>query len=62
MVAVERVRLNAALSFEAIVAIGRPVVLEGLDIGPCTSKWSLDHLASQIGQDRKVRPGQPHRP
>lgn len=54
MVSVKRARLSAVLSFQDIIAQGRPVVLEGLDIGPCTSKWSLDYLANQIGPDRKV--------
>lgn len=63
VVPVKRVRLSAALSFKDIIAQGRPVVLEGLDIGPCTSKWSLDHLTNEIGQERKVRrPDCIHRP
>lgn len=29
-------------------------MMEGLDIGTCRSKWTLEYLAEQVG-DRKVR-------
>lgn len=51
-----RARLCASLSFEDVVAQGQPVILEGLETGDCTARWSLDYLASRIGKDRKVRP------
>ncbi|KAJ0125523.1 leucine carboxyl methyltransferase [Diaporthe amygdali] len=48
-------RVNAASreSFEDIVRQGTPVVIEGLDLGACRSKWTLDYLAKQVGS-RKV--------
>lgn len=53
---VKRVRLSTGHSFEDIVAQGEPVVIQGLDLGPCTAQWSLGYLANQIGPDRKVMP------
>lgn len=32
----------------------KPVVLEGIDLGPCTSKWTVDYL-SQIGGRKEVK-------
>lgn len=51
---VPRVHISSKESFEAIVRQGLPVVIEGLDIGACHSKWTLDYLAKQAG-DRQVR-------
>lgn len=51
---IPRVYVSSRESFEAIVRQGLPVVIEGLDIGACRSKWTMDYLAKQVG-DRKVR-------
>lgn len=56
---IPRVKLESGDSFENILASDQPVILEGLDIGPCTSKWSLDYLTRQIGEERKVREASP---
>nr|XP_051704285.1 tRNA wybutosine-synthesizing protein 5 isoform X3 [Oryctolagus cuniculus] len=32
----------------------KPLVLEGIDLGPCTSKWTVDYL-SQIGGKKDVK-------
>lgn len=53
--AVPRTTLSVGDSFEEIIALDQPVILEGLDIGPCTTKWSLDYITRQIGEERKVR-------
>lgn len=52
---VRRVRLESQIAFDEVVALGQPVILEGLDIGSCTRNWSLDYLSRQIGGERKVR-------
>lgn len=54
---VPRVRLESERAFDEVVALGQPVILEDLDIGSCTRKWSLDYLSKQIGGERKVRVG-----
>jgi tRNA wybutosine-synthesizing protein 4 len=48
-------RLNPKSSddFNQLVAFSKPVVLEGLDIGPCTSLWTLDYLKEKIGLNRE---------
>lgn len=32
----------------------KPLVLEGIDLGPCTSKWTVDYL-SQVGGKKDVK-------
>ncbi|KAK4100966.1 LCM-domain-containing protein [Parathielavia hyrcaniae] len=51
---IPRVKLETAADFLEIVRKGRPVVLEGLDLGGCVSAWTLDYLVDRIGADRKV--------
>jgi tRNA wybutosine-synthesizing protein 4 len=57
---IPRLKLETADDFLGIVRKGRPVVLEGLDLGSCVSTWTLDYLVDKIGVDRKVRDS--HRP
>ncbi|KAL2160308.1 hypothetical protein VTH06DRAFT_1481 [Thermothelomyces fergusii] len=52
--AIPRLKLTSADDFSRIVREGRPVVLEGLDLGRCVSTWTLDYLVDRIGPDRKV--------
>jgi tRNA wybutosine-synthesizing protein 4 len=51
---IPRVKLGTAEDFLRIVREGRPVVLEGLDLGSCVSAWTLDYLVDKVGADRKV--------
>lgn len=51
---VPRAKLESRGAFEKVVALCQPVILEGLDIGSCTSQWTLDYLSRKIGSDRKV--------
>ena len=41
--------------FDGIVNRSEPVVLEGLELGPCTTTWSMEYLKRQIGSERQVR-------
>lgn len=50
-----RIRLQSSSDFERVVQSGSPVILEGLDIGPCTSKWTAEYLKAKIGIEREVR-------
>ena len=52
---VPRIRITDAMDFRHIVQTSRPVVLENLDVGPCTSKWTTEYLKDHIGADREVR-------
>ncbi|KAK0705156.1 methyltransferase-like protein [Lasiosphaeris hirsuta] len=51
---VARVRLETQEDFTRILKEGRPVVLEGLNLGKCVSAWSLDYLVGKVGNDRNV--------
>ncbi|VBB83745.1 Putative Leucine carboxyl methyltransferase 2 [Podospora comata] len=51
---IERVQLKTADDFAKVVRAGRPVVLEGLDLGSCVASWNLKYLAEKVGSDRKV--------
>ena len=52
---VPHVRIDTASQFEQVVANGKPVIIEGCDIGPCTSLWTKEYMVKAVGQDRKVR-------
>ncbi|KAK4155251.1 hypothetical protein C8A00DRAFT_42135 [Chaetomidium leptoderma] len=49
-----RLKLDTANDFSKVVREGRPVVLEGLDLGSCVPAWTLDYLVDKVGSDRKV--------
>ncbi len=51
---IPRLKLETADEFLKIVQQGRPVVVEGLDLGACVSTWTLDYLVDKVGADRKV--------
>ncbi len=54
---IERVSVASSQAFEAIVTDAKPVILEGLDIGPCTETWTIDYLRDTVGPRRQVRSG-----
>lgn len=49
-----RVCISSSADFEKLVQTGLPVILEGLDIGSCTTKWTAQYLKDKIGVDRQV--------
>jgi tRNA wybutosine-synthesizing protein 4 len=51
---IPRVKLETADDFLKIVREGKPVVLEGLDLGSCVSAWTPDYLVDKVGADREV--------
>ena len=50
----ERKYIDSSEQFDVIVASSKPYVLEGLDFGPCISKWTVDYLKKVVGPDREV--------
>lgn len=52
---IPRIKVASKETFEDIIQKGLPVVMEGVDLGPCRNKWTLKYLTEQIGEDRKVR-------
>ncbi len=51
---IPRLKLETADDFLKIVREGRPVVVEGLDLGSCVSTWTLAYLVDKVGAQHKV--------
>ncbi|RAL14012.1 tRNA methyltransferase PPM2 [Aspergillus homomorphus CBS 101889] len=51
---IPRVQVQSAAQFQQILADGKPVIIEGSDIGPCTELWTKEYLADAVGRDRKI--------
>ncbi|KAI9732357.1 MAG: tRNA methyltransferase ppm2 [Cirrosporium novae-zelandiae] len=51
---VRRVRLASPRDFEKIIHESHPVILEGLCIGDCTKKWTINYLKQAVGIDKQV--------
>jgi len=51
---IPRVEVKSAEAFAQLVAISKPAIIYGLDIGPCTDLWTLDYLKEKIGEDREI--------
>lgn len=49
-----RMHLEDAKGFKRIVDISNPVVMEGMDLGPCIREWSLEALKVKVGARRLV--------
>ena len=49
-----RIKLQDSDEFAKVLRSGKPVVIEGLELGSCTSSWSLDGLSGKVGKDREV--------
>lgn len=53
-VIVRRRKISSSAEFSSIMTAGQPIILEGLNLGPCTERWNDDHLLSKIGRERSV--------
>ncbi|KAF7442473.1 O-Methyltransferase polyketide biosynthesis [Pyrenophora tritici-repentis] len=51
---ITRVQLKSSDDFASLVAASKPVIIEGLDIGPCTDLWTLDYLKEKLGPQREL--------
>ncbi|PYH44529.1 tRNA methyltransferase PPM2 [Aspergillus saccharolyticus JOP 1030-1] len=51
---IPRVQVQTAAQFQQILAEGKPVIIEGSDLGPCTSLWTKAYLEQAVGRERKV--------
>lgn len=51
---IPRVRLSTSQDFSTILSSSQPVILEGLELGACTTLWTNDYLKDRIGNERKV--------
>lgn len=52
---ISRVKLNSKDEFEDMLRAGRPVIIDGSDIGPCVSKWTQEYMVDRVGPDIEVR-------
>jgi tRNA wybutosine-synthesizing protein 4 len=50
---VNRIRLQSAADFQQLMKISEPVIIEGSNLGSCTSHWTEQYLKESIG-DREV--------
>ncbi|KNG84409.1 leucine carboxyl methyltransferase 2 [Aspergillus nomiae NRRL 13137] len=51
---IPRVCVQNSAQFQEILAEGRPVIIEGSDIGPCTELWTKEYLIRAVGGDHKI--------
>ncbi|KAI1210528.1 LCM-domain-containing protein [Annulohypoxylon truncatum] len=51
---IPRVQIGTAAAFLAALKAGKPVVIEGGNLGGCVQSWSSEHIVKQLGFDRKV--------
>ncbi len=49
-----RIKLEDSQGFKRMVEISNPVVMEDMDLGPCTTEWSLEALKVKVGAQRLV--------
>ncbi|KAF2965803.1 hypothetical protein GQX73_g7755 [Xylaria multiplex] len=51
---IPKVRVSTEDDFEKILKAGKPVNIEGCDLGTCVSKWTAAYLTENIGSQRRV--------
>ncbi|KAF2227000.1 hypothetical protein BDZ85DRAFT_56886 [Elsinoe ampelina] len=51
---VPRKTLSSPDTFQAMLLASQPAIIEGLDLGPCLSKWTPQYLKDTVGHDRNV--------
>jgi tRNA wybutosine-synthesizing protein 4 len=54
MISVPRMGVGSSVEFDHILRLAKPVILEGLNLGPCTDLWTSSYLKEQIGPGREV--------
>lgn len=51
---VTRIRLHSAEDFVQILKSSKPVIIEHLNLGPCSELWTLEYLKDKVGACREV--------
>ncbi|KAK5635016.1 hypothetical protein RRF57_010728 [Xylaria bambusicola] len=54
IIEIPKVRVNTEDEFNKILRDGKPILIEGSDLGTCVSKWTGTYLTENIGSQRKV--------
>lgn len=49
-----RLQVDTSEDFSRILRAAQPVIMENLNIGSCTLKWTTDYLKDRVGRDREV--------
>ncbi|KAL2755841.1 hypothetical protein ACRALDRAFT_1033439, partial [Sodiomyces alcalophilus JCM 7366] len=53
-VVVPRVKVETQEQFNQILETGKPVIIEGQNVGACMTRWTPEYLVSKVGIERKV--------
>jgi tRNA wybutosine-synthesizing protein 4 len=51
---IPRLRLDSQDQFLEILRARTPVIIEGLDLGPCLQKWNSNYMVDRVGGDKEV--------
>ncbi|KAI0965966.1 leucine carboxyl methyltransferase [Xylaria arbuscula] len=51
---VPKIRISTENDFERVLKAGRPVIIEGSDLGTCIRSWTGAYLTEKVGSERKV--------
>lgn len=51
---VPRIRVTTEDSFNKIIRAGKPVIIEGSNLGTCVNKWNAAYITENVGSQRKV--------
>ncbi len=54
LVTIPKRKISSAYDFSTLVSLAKPVILEELDLGSCTTAWTSSYLQDHIGRDKKV--------
>ena len=54
LITIPRVALNGECDFQEILRNRRPVVIEGLNMGACSEKWTPEYMAERLGATKEV--------
>lgn len=51
---ITRARVETEEDFDKILKAGKPVIVEGADLGTCVQSWTAAYLIEKVGSQRKV--------
>ncbi|KAI2617384.1 LCM-domain-containing protein [Hypoxylon sp. NC1633] len=51
---IPRIQISTVAAFTEVLIAGRPVIIEGNELGGCTKTWSSEYIVKQLGFDREV--------
>lgn len=53
---IPRVKADSSADFENHLKNGKPVIVEGLNLGGCVEKWTPEYMVEAVGADKEVTP------